>query len=125
MADKTEHAPTSAESAMAANAGSRDRQGKSADRAHRDPQATSVEIGAQEQSFGQVDTPSAQAPGDNYRPTFVGADKMLESERAFDLTAEQRAGDEGMAPSIKASRAHSAKLLREAVDLVVERTNAS
>jgi hypothetical protein len=97
-------APTSAENAMAANAASRERQGKRQDRASRDQQLGMKSNGADTQSFGQLEH---------------------SIRRAFDRNAEQVGDDAGVSPEIKASKERSAELLRNASDLVAERTNES
>jgi hypothetical protein len=104
MPDDPTRAPTSAENAMAANAGSRKRQGKRQDRASRDQQMGMKSNGADTQSFGQLD----------HSP-----------ERAFHRNADQVGDDAGVTPEIKAAKERSAELLRDASDLVAERTNDS
>jgi hypothetical protein len=105
MPDDPTRAPTSAESAMAANAASRERQGKRQDRASRDQQQLGMKGNdADTQSFGQLEH---------------------SIRRAFDRSAEQVGDDAGVTPEIKAAKERSAELLRDASDLVAERTNDS
>jgi predicted NAD-dependent protein-ADP-ribosyltransferase YbiA (DUF1768 family) len=104
MSDEPTRAPTSADSAMPANAASRGRHGKRQDRASREQQQGMVGNDADTHSFGQL--------GHSIR-------------RAFDRSAEQVGDDVGMTPEIRASKERSAELLRDASDLVAERTNDS
>jgi hypothetical protein len=104
MSDDPAHAPTSAEKAMAANAASRKDQGRQEDIARRNPQRDPVGDDAGAQSYGRLEHAI---------------------RRAFDRNGEQVGAGDGMSPEIRASKERSARLLRDASELLAARTNDS
>ena len=103
MPDDPTRTPSSAENAMAANAASRDRQGKKVDRTRRGLQLGATSDDSGKQSLGQLE-------------------HSIRS--AFDRSGKQ-AGDGAETAEIEAAKERSAELLRDAADLVAERTNDS
>jgi hypothetical protein len=90
--DSPKHRPGAVESAMAANAKSRDHQGRAQDRARH------VDAGGRQMFASIVD------------------DEAAATRRASGLDAEQLGGDEDAEPGVDAAKKRSARLLLEASD---------
>ena len=104
MPDDPTRTPSSAESAMAANAASRDRQGKKVDRTRRDLQLGATSDDRGKQSLGPLE-------------------HSIRS--AFDRSGKQAGDGVELTAEIKAARQRSAELLRDAANLMADRTNDS
>jgi hypothetical protein len=88
-----------AENAMAANARSRDRQGKAADHERRERHIGMMGDGTEEQDLGQPGDPAARISQSEveeaFRPPVAPEDRSI-SEAREDSSADERAVDEGM-----------------------------
>jgi hypothetical protein len=91
------HKPSDAENAMAANAHSRDGQGRSADQARRDLHVGMMGDGTEEQNLGQVGDPSALITQGEVEQAFASGEANL-----ADAQAQDRAGTEGTSDSLQA-----------------------
>ena len=99
--DAPDRPHSDAENAMAANARSRDRQGKAEDKARHDRAGLMAE-GAKPRKHGQLGTSAArigQGEADGARGSSVSPEARSISDARQDARDDERAADEGMAES--------------------------
>ena len=90
--------PSDAENAMAANARSRDEQGKAEDKALREHHVGMMGDGTEEQNLGQPGRPTARISQGEVEEAFgssVAPEARSISDARQDASADERAADEG------------------------------
>jgi hypothetical protein len=104
--------PSDVENAMAANARSRDRQGKAEDKARRDRHVGMMGDGTEEQNLGQPGYPAARIGQSEVEAAFgspVAPEARSISDTRQDSSDDDRAADEGMGEPRNPSRGPSAR----------------